>query len=312
MTKSQIWSIIRNGLQSLVPTGERIITATSSSVNGTYTLVPQVISAAPFVSATWDATEQTTVTGSVNQIAFAADGSYEYICIDVNTWKRRPMGLRSVQLVAGTISDSATGIQTSAQLTTAFPNALDYQRVYGTFGYYELRSGLWRHYLGNNSGITGSILFGLNNLLFGTAGVGGGITAAGIATFASLAGTGTRMVTANSTGVLSSQAIPTQANSEVLQTITATATINNATTLLLVNPSTLAASATATLPATPSQNQVIELLFGGTITTGNAVVTSFTITPNSGQTLMFSGTIGGVTAGMVIKVRYVGTNWYKS
>lgn len=97
----------------------------------------------------------------------------------------------------------------------------------------------------------------------------------------------------------------------VIQTITATATINNSTTTLLVNPATVVSSLSITLCAAPYQGQIIRIVFGGTITSGNKVVTTLSILPNSGQSIVRVFPSVEAFAGDFIAFQYINTNWYQ-
>ena len=97
----------------------------------------------------------------------------------------------------------------------------------------------------------------------------------------------------------------------VIQTITATATINNSTTTLLVNPATVVSSLSITFCAAPYQNQIIRIVFGGTITSGNQVVTTLSILPNSGQSVVRKFPSVEAFAGDFLAFQYINTNWYQ-
>lgn len=72
------------------------------------------------------------------------------------------------------------------------------------------------------------------------------------------------------------------------QTITTgtTTTVTNGKTRILVNPASLLATHTITMPSTPADQDLAEFYFGGTITSGNTVVTTLAFAPNSGQSIM--------------------------
>lgn len=55
--------------------------------------------------------------------------------------------------------------------------------------------------------------------------------------------------------------------------------------VVLTNPSSLIASYTFTMPAAPIDGQEVNFFFGGTITNGNTVVTTLTISANAGQSM---------------------------
>ena len=91
-----------------------------------------------------------------------------------------------------------------------------------------------------------------------------------------------------------------------------TVTVTASNSWLVVNPASTLATLTVTMPASPTDGQVVEISFGGTITSGN-VVTSLTVSPNSGQTLLQATTPSSVEAGETIRYRYKSSNtkWYK-
>lgn len=62
-------------------------------------------------------------------------------------------------------------------------------------------------------------------------------------------------------------------------------TINNVQTNFLFNPASLTATYTINLPAAPDDGQLVKIHFGGTLASGVTVVTSLTISPNSGQSI---------------------------
>lgn len=78
-------------------------------------------------------------------------------------------------------------------------------------------------------------------------------------------------------------------------TITAgsSSTIANSIINTYINPASLIATYTITLPSAPIDGAVIQIFGGGTLTGGATVVTSFTISPNSGQSIVQGAT--GVT-----------------
>jgi len=77
------------------------------------------------------------------------------------------------------------------------------------------------------------------------------------------------------------------------QTITSgsSATISNAITTVVFNPASDLGSYTLTMPASPTDGQWIYISFGGTISAGSAVVSTLTLSPNSGQSIYGSLTL---------------------
>lgn len=71
-------------------------------------------------------------------------------------------------------------------------------------------------------------------------------------------------------------------------------TINNVQTNFLFNPASLTATYTINLPAAPDEGQLVKIHFGGTLASGVTVVTSLTISPNSGQSI--EQTVAPITA----------------
>lgn len=82
-----------------------------------------------------------------------------------------------------------------------------------------------------------------------------------------------------------------------------TVTVGNAVNVIYINPASTLATLTITLPATPHTSNVIEIYFGGTMTSGE-VVTAITISPNTGQTLLQAGTLSSIEAGEHISYRW--------
>lgn len=96
------------------------------------------------------------------------------------------------------------------------------------------------------------------------------------------------------TGFGSGQTITNQTHTTG-STVTITSSIAP-TIRLTVNPSSVLANLTVTMPSTPVDGQVIKIFFGPTITSGNTVVTNLTVVGNSGATVQ-GGAVGEVTNG---------------
>jgi len=100
-----------------------------------------------------------------------------------------------------------------------------------------------------------------------------------------------------------------------IQEITATSgtqTINDATGIVYINPATTASTLTLKFPANPQDQDIVSIQFGGTITGTSAVVTTLTLSPNTGQALL--GTLlTGANAGTSTCFQYRASNskWYK-
>lgn len=63
------------------------------------------------------------------------------------------------------------------------------------------------------------------------------------------------------------------------------ATANNGAGTIFLDMASLAATFALTMPSTPADQDIVAILPGGTITTGT-VVTLFTLSANSGQTIL--------------------------
>ena len=81
---------------------------------------------------------------------------------------------------------------------------------------------------------------------------------------------------------------------------------------LIVDPSTTLATFSATLSAAPIDGQLVTMSFGGTINSGT-VVTTISILPNTGQTILQASTPTAVNAGESISYRYSSSisKWYR-
>lgn len=100
------------------------------------------------------------------------------------------------------------------------------------------------------------------------------------------------------------------------QIITAgpTATVTGSNYVVYVDPASLLAALTVTTPASPVDGQIVIVHFGGTIRSGT-VVTSFTMSPNGGQSFIDNTlpTAVSVTTNQVFEWRYRSdiTAWYR-
>lgn len=74
---------------------------------------------------------------------------------------------------------------------------------------------------------------------------------------------------------------------EGIHTITSgtSATVSNGAGSVFMDLASLAATFTLTMPSTPSDQDIVAIIPGGTITSGT-VVTLFTLSANSGQTIV--------------------------
>jgi hypothetical protein len=80
----------------------------------------------------------------------------------------------------------------------------------------------------------------------------------------------------------------------------------------IINPATTTASQTITLPSNPSSGHEVRIFFGGTITSG-AVVTSLTVSPNTGHTIVQSSapTTANVGDALIYQFRSATNQWYR-
>ena len=80
----------------------------------------------------------------------------------------------------------------------------------------------------------------------------------------------------------------------------------------LFNPASVISSYTFTMPASPIDGRIVNFYFGGTITGASAVVTSLTISANSGQTMIPVETAVACTGNTYISLKYIAgtTSWY--
>ena len=119
----------------------------------------------------------------------------------------------------------------------------------------------------------------------------------------------------NSSYLSTSVAAATYAPIDSIQIYTSgtTITVNNKVTWLIINPSSVVAALTVTMPASPYDKQVVKLSFGKIITSGQPVVTLITVAPNTGQTLLQPLGLDQVVAGESLTYKYVLslTNWYR-
>jgi hypothetical protein len=84
-------------------------------------------------------------------------------------------------------------------------------------------------------------------------------------------------------------------------------------TNVFFNPASLISAYTLTLPAAPVDGQEIQIFGGGTITSGNVVVTTFAVSANSGQTLEQTAAPTTLLGGSCIIYHYytTTTKWYR-
>jgi hypothetical protein len=101
--------------------------------------------------------------------------------------------------------------------------------------------------------------------------------------------------------------------SNQLITTAGATTIGDNIITVYVDPPSVLASATITLPANPVDGQMIRFMFGGTITAGNPVVTSLSIIANTGQTMLSSSAPSATSNDLAIyQYRAANTKWYRA
>lgn len=107
------------------------------------------------------------------------------------------------------------------------------------------------------------------------------------------------------------QGIAYQAN-QVVTTAGAT-TIGSNITTVYVDPPSVLASATFTLPPSPVDGQEVRFMFGGQITAGNPVVTSLSIIANTGQSMLSVSAPSATSNDLAIyQYRAANTTWYRA
>lgn len=99
------------------------------------------------------------------------------------------------------------------------------------------------------------------------------------------------------------------------ETITSgtTTTIASATHVVIVDPASVLASHTITLPAAPYDKQEVAIYFGGIVAGNATVVTTLTISANTGQALMQKAAPSTALGGDCFIYKYVSSNakWYR-
>jgi hypothetical protein len=95
-------------------------------------------------------------------------------------------------------------------------------------------------------------------------------------------------------------------NNNLAQTVTigTATTVNASTRRIVVNPASVLASHTFTLPSAPNDGDQTLFFFGGTIANGSAAVTTLSIVPNAGQTIKQTSTPSTAVGGDTIIYEY--------
>lgn len=79
-----------------------------------------------------------------------------------------------------------------------------------------------------------------------------------------------------------------------------------------INPASIVSAMTITMPASPAIGDRVVWLFGGTITSGNTVITTLTIAGNTGQTVLGSLTLNTAKGYDAAEFEYIGSNtWWR-
>lgn len=95
-------------------------------------------------------------------------------------------------------------------------------------------------------------------------------------------------------------------------TSTGSVSINDNVSTLQYNPASVNATATITLPATSGgSGSIVTIVFGGTITSGNPVVTTLSWAAGSGNTLVASNLPTTANAGDSVSFQKIGAFWYQ-
>lgn len=104
-------------------------------------------------------------------------------------------------------------------------------------------------------------------------------------------------------------------NNVALQVVSSgpTATVTNQVRRVYVDPATVIASLTLTLPAAPLDADQVQVFFGGTIANQAAVVTTLTISPNSGQAISQYSAPANAFGGDMVTYEYraAAARWYR-
>ena len=99
------------------------------------------------------------------------------------------------------------------------------------------------------------------------------------------------------------------------QTVTAgpTVTVTNQVRRVFVDPASVVASLTITLPASPIDGDNCMIFFGGTITNRNPVVTTLSVQANTGQTIIANNSPVTAFGGDMVNYEYqlANTRWYR-
>jgi hypothetical protein len=89
-------------------------------------------------------------------------------------------------------------------------------------------------------------------------------------------------------------------------------TVTGGNYIVTIDPASTLAAYTLTLPASPNDLDIVEVDFGGTVTSGT-IVTALTISANTGQTILDNTPPVNATADNTLFYRYrsANTTWYR-
>lgn len=96
-------------------------------------------------------------------------------------------------------------------------------------------------------------------------------------------------------------------------TVGPTYTVPNQTSRVFVNPASVVAALAVMMAPAPVEGDAVEIIFGGTVTIGQPVVTALSIVANAGQSLFQNLTPTTANSGDVIRYVYqdAGSRWVR-
>jgi hypothetical protein len=133
------WVVDGNAGTSIpaVTTGEKLLSITSAGVQANYDVIDPftgVTSVATLDAADWS-TGSVTATGVAGERRFGS--TYEYVCSGTNNWRRNiNYGMIVKDFSLGDINDTS-GVKTSLQMSSLYPDAVSLQIVIGVNGFYQ-------------------------------------------------------------------------------------------------------------------------------------------------------------------------------
>jgi len=127
-------------------------------------------------------------------------------------------------------------------------------------------------------------------------------------------GSNMMVVIDTATGFIGKQVIPTGGSTFGRQVITSgtSATVTGGNYLVTFDFSTATINYTLTLPASPNDLDQVAIESGGTLTTGKEI-NSFTVSPNSGQSIVGTNTVSTLDVGgyYIYQYRAANSTWYR-